>query len=172
MDHKTKISLFQYYSWAYHLVYLLLEIMPPFIRNAAYKILLKNKGKRTLIDYQVYIRYPHKVHVGSDVELNRGCNFFPGLIAENSEIIIKNNVLVSPNVCFYSTGHDYTSSQKPDIGYRIVVHDNCWIGANSIILPGVEIGEGSVIGAGSVVTKDIAPNCIAFGNPATIYKKR
>ncbi len=146
--------------------------MPPIIRNTAYKILLKKKGQRTLIDYQVYIRYPHKISVGSDTELNRGCSFFPGLLADDSEIIIGNNVLISPNVCFYSTGHDYTSTERPDIGRPIVVHDDCWIGANSIILPGVEIGKGSVIGAGSLVTKSIPPNSVAFGNPATIRKTK
>jgi acetyltransferase-like isoleucine patch superfamily enzyme len=77
---------------------------------------------------------------------------------------------------FDGNGHDISF---PDVGNRInttgaskpiVIEDNVWIGANSIILPGVTIGRGSVISANSVVTKDVPPMVIAGGNPAIIIK--
>ena len=55
--------------------------------------------------------------------------------------------------------------------FPVVIGDNVWLGANTIVLPGVTIGENSVIGAGSVVTKDIPANVVAFGSPCKVYRE-
>ena len=57
------------------------------------------------------------------------------------------------------------------MGKRIVIGEDCWLGGNVIVLPGVTIGKGSTIGAGSVVTKDVPDYCVAAGNPARVLKK-
>lgn len=99
------------------------------------------------------------LHAYSSITVGRRC-----LIAANCQI-------------FDGSGHDLSFS---DVANRIntkggsrpiVIEDDAWIGANSIILPGVRIGHGSIIGAGSVVTKDVPPMVIAAGNPAKVVRK-
>lgn len=83
--------------------------------------------------------------------------------------------LIAPNCSFYSGRHptDPTirnGTQGPEDGLPITIGEDCWIGGNVVVLPGVTIGKGSTIGAGSVVTKDIPPNSVAVGNPARVIK--
>lgn len=99
---------------------------------------------------------------------NSGVNYNSIIIARKS-IIIGNNVLIGPNVAIYDHGHIFNDSEKPmsRCGYNtspIVIEDNVWIGANVVILKGVTIGSGSVIGAGCVITNDIAPNSLVICN--------
>ncbi len=96
------------------------------------------------------------------------------LISNNVIIIDNNNHPVSPYDRKIMNSVEYTSpyrSWKYSISKPIVIHDNVWIGRNSIINKGVTIGENSIVAAGSVVTKDVPPNCIVGGNPATIVKR-
>ncbi|WP_163351355.1 DapH/DapD/GlmU-related protein [Desulfovibrio sp. JC010] len=125
-----------------------------------------------MIDYTTYIRYPHKVSIGNSSVINRGCKLIPGLMAKNAEIEIGNNVALGPYVCLLAAGHDHTSLKLPDTGAKITIGDYCWIGGNSTILQGVTIGEGGIVGAGSVVTKDVPPYKIVAGIPARIIKDR
>jgi len=85
-------------------------------------------------------------------------------------IVIGNNVAIGMNSVLRASNHDYMRIKKHIPG-KIVVGDNVWIGANCVILPNVTIGSGSVIGAGSVVTKDIPDNVVAVGNPCRPIKK-
>lgn len=91
-------------------------------------------------------------------------------------LILKDNVIIGPNVTFFTSVHNYSNDYLPygfeDKIENITVNKLVWIGANVIILPGVEIGEGAVIGAGSIVTKDVPACAIVAGNPAKIIKKR
>lgn len=92
-------------------------------------------------------------------------------------IDIGDDVIMGPGVMIFSENHNY---ENPDVIIRkqgesrkgVRINDNCWIGAGSKILDGVEIGEGSVVAAGSVVTKSIPSNCIAAGIPAKVIKNR
>ena len=143
-----------------------------FIRNIIFKLIFKKFGKKNFIDYKTYFRYPSKISIGNNVWINRGGEFFPSYFVKDCEIIIGNNVAIGPGVIFFSAGHDYKDLKLPVIGKTIVINDYVWIGGKSIILPGVELGEGSIIGAGSVVTKNIPPYTIAVGNPAKVVKKR
>jgi acetyltransferase-like isoleucine patch superfamily enzyme len=89
-----------------------------------------------------------------------------------------NQIMVAPGCLFSSGGHGMDLDRGPMIFQKglphkiIKVGDDVWIGGNSVILPGVTIGKGAVIGAGSVVTKDIPENAIAVGNPAKVVKYR
>ena len=81
--------------------------------------------------------------------------------------MIASDVFISDYNHSHNIAGKYTDiSSKP-----VIIGKNCWIGEKVIILPGVTIGCNSIVGAGSVVTKDIAPNCIAVGNPAKVIKK-
>jgi acetyltransferase-like isoleucine patch superfamily enzyme len=91
-------------------------------------------------------------------------------------IKIGNNVLIGPYSQLYSVDHGH-KGKKPNhrqrsIYSKIIIEDEVWIGANSIILKGVKIGKGAVIGAGSIVTKNVSPYTIYAGNPAKFIKKR
>ncbi|MEX0882152.1 MAG: acyltransferase [Cyclobacteriaceae bacterium] len=92
-------------------------------------------------------------------------------------IEIGNNVMMSPRVSIYSENHIFEDSQKPmiDQGVKrsyVKVGDDCWIAANVVILPGVTIGQGAVLAAGSIVTRDVPPFTIVAGNPAKVIKTR
>ena len=78
------------------------------------------------------------------------------------------------NVAIYTAGHPVHFEMRNtmlEYGIQITIGDNCWIGGNVVICPGVNIGEGSVIGAGAVVTKDVPPNVIAAGNPCRVIRE-
>jgi len=91
-------------------------------------------------------------------------------------ILVGNNVNIGQHVILSGLNHDYQDilnepSMQKVFSKQIVIQDNVWIGANSVILPGISIGAHSMIGAGSVVTKDIPAYCLAVGNPARIVKQ-
>jgi maltose O-acetyltransferase len=166
------LFLFPLYSYCYNLLFLFLEILPPFFRSFIFKILLKKLGRNSYIDYGTYFRYPRKISIGNQVIINKNCKFYASLHNKKAEIIIGNNILIAPEVSIYSAGHDHYSLSLPHTGDTVKINDDVWIGARSIILPGVEIGKGAVIGAGSVVTKNVPELTIVAGNPARILKKR
>ena len=87
---------------------------------------------------------------------------------------IGDNVMIACNVTITSATHETSiESRRKNIEFakKISIGSDSWIGANVVILPGVKIGQGTTIGAGSVVTKDIPDNVVAFGNPCKVHKK-
>lgn len=160
------------YSYLIEILYKLLDLLPPAIRSLAFRAILGELGKRAFIDYRVYIRFPWKVLIGSDVTIGRDSQFFPSFHAKDTFIKIGNNVRIGPSVKFLAAGHDYKHLSLPDTGASIIVGDNVWIGANSLILQGVKIGDGAVIAAGSVVSKSIPAYSINAGVPARFIKER
>lgn len=113
------------------------------------------------------IRIDHETYIGCYCEI----------MAALTAIRIGARVLVSSYCCFYSYDHgiapgtrilDQCVTTKGDI----VIEDDAWIGTRTIVLSGVRIGAGAVVGAGSVVTRDVPPGCIAAGNPARILRHR
>ena len=169
---KDLIKLFSIYSWIENLFYSFIDIMPPIIRRIILKLVIGKYPSTSYIDYKVYIRYPKKVIIGEHSTINRGTALFGSYYNKQTEIRIGNNVAIGPYCTFYSAGHDYQYLNLPDTAESIVVEDNVWIGGRSIILPGVKIGEGSIIGAGSLVTKNIESWSVAVGSPAKVIKKR
>lgn len=149
-----------------------LELMPNFIRKIIFKIIFRSFGKNSFIDYGSYIRYPSRIEIGDNVTINRGCKLFASFFKRDVKIKIGNNIAIAPDVSFFAAGHDYHYYDLPDIAESIIVEDNVWIGGKSIILQGVTIGEGAVVAAGSVVSKDVEPYTIVGGNPARFIKKR
>ena len=105
------------------------------------------------------------VRIGKNVVIMNNC-----LMMSAGGITIEDNVLVAANCQLISNNHDLEEHQiitcKP-----VHLKKNCWVGAGATVLPGVTIGENSVVGAGSVVTKDVSDNCIAVGCPAKVIKQ-
>ena len=95
-------------------------------------------------------------------------------VVDDAEIIVGNNVLFAPNVTLTTANHpiDPTLRGKGfQYAKKIVIKDNVWLGSNVVVLPGVTIGENSVIGAGSVVSRDIPANVVAMGVPCRVYRE-
>lgn len=175
MDYKSKNFLrvlFSYYSYALNLFLKILDFLPPFLRNLILKMIFGRKGKNVFIDYGIYLRFPKRIHIGNEVTIGTGSSFFPSYHKKNSKIIIGNNVRVGPHVSFLCAGHDYKYLSLPDTGGTIEIKDNVWIGSQSIILQGVIVGEGAVIAAGSVVTKNVGKYEVVGGIPAKFIKRR
>ncbi len=86
--------------------------------------------------------------------------------------------MMGPETIIYTANHDFADTKLPMIeqGHatqrRVVIGDDVWIGARVIILPGVTIGTGCVVGAGSVLTRDVPPGSVVAGNPARVVKRR
>ena len=122
----------------------------------------------------VWLNSPLTVTVGKYVSIGSGTYANMNLtLIDDWKITIGKNVLIGPNVTMSTTGHPIDPAHRQDgmYSFPITIGDNVWIGGNVTILPGVTIGENSVIGAGSVVTKDIPANVIAFGAPCKVYRE-
>lgn len=126
---------------------------------------------------------------GKKVNIERGAVFGPGVelgdysgIGINCElygpISIGKNVMMGPEVIIYTSGHRFDRTDVPMMEQgstepcAVSIGDDVWIGRRAMIMPGVTIGEGCVIGAGAVVTKDIPPFSVAAGVPARVVKSR
>lgn len=94
-------------------------------------------------------------------------------ILDTSLVVIGDRVQIGTGVSIITAGHDTSVLSRRkfvEFGNPIFIEDDCWIGANVVILPGVRIGRGSTIGAGSIVTKDIPPLSVAIGSPCRVRK--
>ena len=128
-------------------------------------------------------------HCGKNVNIERGAQFAWDLsVGDNSgvgvnalissDVTIGNDVMMGPDCMLFTTNHGMERTdvpmwrQKSSEARPIVIGNDVWIGARAIILPGVHVGDGAVIGAGSVVTKDVAPYSIVAGNPAKLLRMR
>lgn len=124
-------------------------------------------GENSIILQPFSVDLGKNLFIGKEVFINHSCTILNG-----APVIIGNNVRMAPNVGIYTDTHPIHPISRRDIvdcnSEIIIIQDNVWIGGHSTILPGVTIGENTVIGAGSVVTKDIPSNVVAVGNPCRI----
>lgn len=138
-------------------------------RTALIKNILGSTGE------YVHIEEPFHCDYGSNIEV--GENFFANYnftVLDVGKVTIGNNAQIAPNVSIYTAGHPVHPDSRNsgyEYGIDIFIGDNVWIGGNTCILPGVHIGNNVVIGAGSVVTKDIPDNVIAAGNPCRVIRE-
>lgn len=144
------------------------------------KELLGGMGEQLWITPPFFVDYGSHIYFGNHCEVNMNCTFL-----DDNEIRIGDYVLIAPNVQIYTSFHPLTAEerfgrQKGDDAFEfcvtrtapVTVGDHVWIGGGSILLPGVSIGKDTVIGAGSVVTRDIPDHVIACGNPCRVIRKK
>lgn len=111
----------------------------------------------------------HHVHFGKRVYAN-----FNLTLVDDSHIYVGDYTMIGPNVTIATAGHPILPElREKNYQYNIPVHigKNCWLGAGVVVLPGVTIGDNTVIGAGSIVTKDIPANVVAVGNPCKVLRE-
>lgn len=131
------------------------------------EILDKHLPDSTFVLPPLYIDYGKPVTIGERCFIQQCCTFFG-----RGGIDIGNDVFIGPKVNLITINHDVNpNNRSATYGRRIVIEDKVWIGINSTILPGVRIGYGAIVGAGSVVTKDVEPMTVVAGNPARFIKK-
>lgn len=107
------------------------------------------------------------ITLGKNVFINSGCHF-----QDQGGITIGDGSLIGHNVVLATLNHAFSPGNRADMQPKpIIIGKRVWIGSSSTVLPGISIGDNAIIGAGSVVTKNVPPNTIAAGNPARIIKK-
>ena len=137
------------------------------IRQVVKELLGTSDG--AVINPPFYCDYGSHIHVGKNFFANYNCT-----IIDVAKVIIGDNCQMAPNVAIYTAGHPVhpdTRNTAYEYGKEVRIGDNVWIGGNTVICPGVTIGDCCVIGAGSVVTKDIPSWTIAAGNPCRVIRK-
>ncbi|KAF9871703.1 galactoside O-acetyltransferase [Colletotrichum karsti] len=123
------------------------------------------------IDAPIKMDYGYNVKFGDNVYVNSNSTWI-----DTCMITVGSRTLIGPNCSFYSGTHPLdptlrNGTRGPESGKPITIGEDCWIGGNVIVLPGVTIGKGVTVGAGSVVTKDVPPYVVVVGNPARVIKE-
>ena len=164
------------------LLYYLLAIHMPNSANRYTKIFsrfrfwllkptFKSAGLNVNIEHGAYLGTPAKITIGSNSGIGINCRIY-------GPVDIGSDVMMGPDVVIISSNHRFDNLALPmrEQGCTpcrpVKIGNDVWIGTRVIILPGVSIGDGAVLGAGSVVTKNVPPYAIIGGNPAKIIKSR
>ncbi|MEK4249165.1 sugar O-acetyltransferase [Paenibacillus sp. FSL W7-1287] len=137
-------------------------------RNQIIKKLFHTVGENAWIESPFNCDYGYNITIGDNFYANTNCT-----ILDCAKVTIGNNVLIGPNVSLYTPNHAIDADERK-AGYErslpITIGDNVWIGGSVTIVPGVTIGDNAIIGAGSVVTKDIPAKVIAAGVPCRVMR--
>ena len=126
-------------------------------------------GKRFQILAPFWCDYGYNIEIGENFYANHNCTILDG-----ARVKFGSNVFIAPGCVFSTAGHPLDTEQRNlglEYAYPITVGDNVWFGAHVTVLPGVTIGSDCVIGAGSIVTRDIPSGVIAVGNPCRVLRK-
>ncbi|MDT0607116.1 sugar O-acetyltransferase [Croceitalea rosinachiae] len=132
------------------------------------KLLIPNQGKSCFIQPPFYCDYGTNIHLGKRVFFNFNC-----VVLDVTPVKIGDRTMFGPHVQIYTASHPLEASPRAsgaEFGKPITIGEDVWIGGNVTICPGITIGNRSVIGAGSVVTKDIPEDVFAAGNPCKMIK--
>ncbi len=130
---------------------------------------LFGKSEDAMVNPPFYCDYGKHIEVGKNFFANYNCT-----ILDVAKVKIGDNCQMAPNVAIYTAGHPLhpvSRNSSYEYGKEVTIGDNVWIGGNAVICPGVHIGNNVVIGAGSVVTKDIPDWYEAAGNPCRLIRK-
>ncbi|WNC13631.1 sugar O-acetyltransferase [Brevibacillus brevis] len=131
------------------------------------KELFGSVGEGVCIEHNFHCDLGYNIHVGRNFYAGYNCT-----ILDMAEVRIGDDCMIAPNVGIYTAGHSIEPMNRNKTGYAIpvTIGKNVWIGGHSVILPGVSIGDNSIVAAGSVVTKDVPAHTIVAGNPAKVVK--
>lgn len=139
------------------------------LRNKIMKQLFKNVGENVWIEPDFRCEFGKNITIGDNVYINFGC-----IILDCSEVTIGSHTLLGPNIGLYAANHSTDATERINggcYGKPIHIGNNVWLGGDVKVLQGVTIGDNTIIGAGSIVTKDIPDNVIAVGNPCKVIRK-
>ncbi len=139
------------------------------IRDLRLKKSLRSCGEKVHIQQPIRITHPEHVELGTNVSFAAFVHIWGG-----GGVKIGDRVMVGSHTAITSVTHDYLLEVMFDtvITKQVTISDDVWIGAHAVILPGVTIGEGAVIGAGSIVSKDVLPFAVVRGIPGRIMRFR
>ena len=129
---------------------------------------LFGKSENAWVNPPFYCDYGTHIEAGKNLFVNYNCT-----IIDVAKVTIGDNCQLAPNVAIYTAGHPIypvTRNSGYEYGIAVTIGDNVWIGGNSVICPGVTIASNTVIGAGSVVTRDIPAWSVAAGNPCRVIR--
>lgn len=138
-------------------------------RMCCAKLILEKCGKNVNIEKNA--RFSPRTEIGDNSGIGINAHFY-------GKVVIGNNVMIAPDCTIYVRNHRFDSLEVPMCQQGsteeqpVIIGSDVWIGGHVIILPGVHIGDGSIVGAGSVVTKSVEPYTIVAGNPAKLIGKR
>ncbi len=179
MRKRYKISAANLKKEAWYWLEAILNIIPGkggnFLRGFCYGLFMRNFrgkgigiGRSTRIGFPWNIIFAPNTHIGNNTQIS---------CIQYGDLVIGSNVMISPYVMITATVHDFEDTDVPMQlqglhSKKVVIEDDVWLGGKSIILPGVTIGRGSIVAAGSIVTKDVPPFAIVGGNPAKVIKYR
>lgn len=143
------------------------------LRGWHYRNLVSSAGENLRVATNVKLANPKNISVGDNCYLGDGVQLY----AWNEKISIGNHVLIAADAKMITRKHGFSDMEAPisEQGYMnapVIIEDDVWIGFQAIILSGVTIGEGSIVGAGAVVTKNVDPYSIVGGVPAKLIRKR
>ena len=136
------------------------------IRDVFSELINKKVDETLFVIPPFYTDFGENISIGKNVFVNHACTFM-----DRGGITLEDNVLVGPKVNLITTNHPlHPSERRATISHAILIKRNAWIGAAATIMPGVTIGENSVVAAGAMVTKDVPANTIVGGIPAKVIK--
>lgn len=137
-------------------------------RRALLEQLLGSGGDSAWIQPPFFCDYGSNIQLGAKVYFNFNC-----VVLDVCEVKIGEHTLFGPAVQIYTAAHPFDAMERRRTEYAkpIEIGSDCWIGGGAIILPGVKIGARTVIGAGSVVTRDVPSDVVAAGNPCRVQRK-
>ena len=137
-------------------------------RQTLLRQIFEDMGEGCYIEPPLHANWGSHTHLGNKVYAN-----FNLTLVDDTHIYIGDNVMFGPNVTLCTAGHPIEPELRRQVyqyNFPIHIEENVWIGAGVIVLPGVTIGKNSVIGAGSVVTRDIPENVVAMGTPCRVAR--
>jgi acetyltransferase-like isoleucine patch superfamily enzyme len=141
-------------------------------RALIFSIFMVRVGKRTYFSRDVVILSPRNVKIGSDVTINVGCR-----LDGNGGLDIGDFSMFGTNVTVLTAGHKFDDVDIPmksqgNWTKKTTIGSDVWVGNNAVIMPGVVLGDGAIVGANSVVSKDVKPFNVVAGSPAKVIKIR
>lgn len=150
--------------------YIPLGRVSSYVRVFALRLMGAKLGEHVTIEPRVYVGSGQDIVLGDHVQVNEGCRL--------RNVRMGHHVMIAPDVAMLNLGHHTESTDIPMMmqGTRVypptVVEDDVWIGMRALIMPGIRIGQGAIVAAGSVVVKDVEPYAVVGGNPARVIKRR
>ena len=138
-------------------------------RQQLIRKIVNSIGEKFTIEQPFHCDYGYFITIGENFYANYNLT-----ILDTAKVTIGDNVFVGPNVNIYAATHPLDvkrRNQNLEKGIPVTIGNNVWIGGNVTILPGVSIGDNTVIGGGSVVSRDIPANVLAVGNPCRVIKE-